>query len=279
MKKAFIRQIIQFATIWSIIALAPAGRAFLFFPNMPDKWFYLYLWILGIVMSPLVITWFNFLQRKKQGWFMITLIQFGFAVIISIAFHFATFIPEGTMKRRISSEEFEKMNNVNRFSFSFFSGSTYSVFTSFMMLSALGLLIVYNEQLRRRKLSESELRETLMRMQIKALQSELQPHFIFNTLHTASSVMETDVERAQQLIERFSFLLRTYLELIDRNFYTVQEEIDFLQEYIEVLQYRYNGMIKLSLSINENCLQQRVPVVLLQPIIENSVKHGWQDRQ
>ena len=278
LNRAFGRSWFQFSLIWTIIAAAPIGRAFLFFPNFPDNWFYVYLWIIGLALCPLILLWVRYLQRKKQGWFSIIFIQFLIAVALAMAFHWATFQPPGMMRKRTSTEELEQMSDAKRFAFTFFSGSTYSVFTSVMMLSALGLLIVYNEQLRERKIQESALRENLAQTQLKVLQSELHPHFVFNTLHTVSSLMETNIEKAQKLIERLSMLLRTYLEVIDRHYYTLQEELEFIQEYVDVIQFRHTHPIKLTYNVPPALLTHPVPVLLLQPIIENSVKHGWIDR-
>jgi LytS/YehU family sensor histidine kinase len=254
------------------------GRASLFNSHPHEKWFHLVLLIIGVILCPILIGWFNYLQKKKQSWFTIALVQFIIAITLSAGFQWATYVPEGTYKMRKGPEEFQAMSEVKKVSFVLFSGSTYSIFTSFMMLSALGLLIVNNEQIKQRKLQESALRENLMRMHIKALQSELQPHFIFNTLHSASSLMETDIEKAQQLIERLAFLLRSYLEIINRQFYGLDEELNFLKEYIEVQQLRHNGTIRMDVQVDTACLSFSIPVILLQPIIENSIKHGWTDR-
>ena len=279
MNRAFGRSWLQFSVIWTIIAGAPIGRAFLFFPHLPDNWFYVYLWIIGILLCPIILLWVKFLQHKKQGWFGIVVIQFIIAVFLSVGFQWATFTPLGTLRKRTSTAELEQMSDIRRFAFTFFSGSTYSVFTSFMMLSALGLLIVYNEQLREKKINESALRANLAQIQLKVLQSELHPHFVFNTLHTVSSLMESDIRSAQKLIERLSMLLRTYLDVIDRHFYTLQEELEFIEEYIRVIQFRHSQSIQLKCEVESPLRSQPVPVLLLQPLVENSIKHGWVNRK
>jgi len=279
MKRTFTRQWLQLSIIWIVIALVPIGRVYLVDPFPMQVWFYLIILVFGLLLCPLLVWWFSWLQRKKQTWIRIILIQFVLSVLLSLWFYKVVDERPGLMKRRTSKVELQQMQPEKKFSFYLFSGNSYYIFTSLMMLSGLGLLIGYNEQLRARKTREAELEISLVRSQVKALQSELQPHFLFNTLHAASSLMETDVAKAQELIERLSFLLRSYLDIIDREFYSLQEELDFIDEYIAIQQLRHNGSIVTTIDIPQDCKQLQVPVVLLQPILENSVKHGWVDRK
>jgi len=279
MNRTFTRQWLQLSAIWMAIALVPIGRTFLVDPFASQAWFHVIVLVFGLLLCPLLVLWFAFLQRKKQSWLRIMLIQFILSILLSLWFYYAIDENFGIMKKRTSSIELEQMQPEKKFSFYLFAGSSYSIFASMMMLSGLGLLIGYNEQLRQRKTRETELEINLVRSQVKALQSELQPHFLFNTLHAASSLMEVDVVKAQQLIERLSFLLRNYLDIIDREFYSLGEELAFIDEYIEIQKLRHNGSIKTEIDIPPDCKQLQVPVVLLQPILENSVKHGWVDRK
>ncbi|MES2330410.1 MAG: histidine kinase [Bacteroidota bacterium] len=278
MNRIFARKWIQLSAIWVIIALVPVGRVFLFDPFFIQASFYIVILCCGLLLIPLLIYWISYLQRKKLGWITIFFILFFFSILLSFLFYYVTGESYTGMKMRVNPGQLQAMPPVKRISFYLFSGSSYTVFTSLVMLSGLALLIEYNEQLRERKNSETELRLRLLMSQVKALQSELQPHFLFNTLHAASSLMETDTGKAQQLIEKLSFLLRSYLEIINRQFYSFAEEIEFLKEYIEVQELRHNGKIVLDLQVPQDCMQYQVPVILLQPIIENSVKHAWTDR-
>jgi hypothetical protein len=279
MDNTFIRQWVQLSVTWTAIALVPLGRVFLVDPFFSQAWFYVIVLAGGLLLCPLLVIWFTFLQNKKQSWLKIIIVQFAFAVLLSLWYYYAVDENGTVQKKRTSSIELKQMTTEKKFNFYLFGGSSYSIFASFMLLSGLGLLISYNEQLRQRKNKEAELKLTLVRSQVKALQSELQPHFLFNTLHAASSLMEVDVAKAQQLIERLSFLLRNYLDIIGREFYTLEEELAFIEEYIEIQKLRHNGSIRTDMGIPDECMQLKVPVVLLQPILENSVKHGWVNRK
>jgi two-component system LytT family sensor kinase len=234
MNRTFTRKWMQLSAIWIIVALVPVGRIYLFDSLFIQAWFYVVILFLGLLLSPLLILWIGYLQQKKIGWSLTVLIQVFFSILLSLLFYFTTAESSTRMKMRVSSEQLKQLPAMEQMSFHLFSGNSYAIFTSLMMLCGFALLIEYNEQLRNKTNSETELRLRLLTSQVKALQSELQPHFLFNTLHAASSLMETDTGKAQQLIERLSFLLRSYLDIINRQFYPFSEEIEFLHEYIEV---------------------------------------------
>lgn len=278
MRKIFIRQWIQLSLIWIIIALVPIGRVYLN-SGPTDTGFYLLILFLGLLLIPLLIFWIKLLQKKKQGWIKIIVIQLLLSVATALLFRYKSDEGSTAMKTKINFREFQQMPVIKKTGFVLFSGNSYTIFTSLMMLSGLALLIEYNEQLRQKKNKENELKINLAISQIKILQSELQPHFIFNTLHSASSLMEFDVNKAQQLIEQFSVLLRNYLSIINRQFYSFEEEIFFLREYINIQELRHNGKIDVDFKIPPACLTLEIPVILLQPVIENSIKHGWIDRK
>ncbi len=276
MQKIFTRQVLQLSFIWTLVALVPAGRAYLFLPW--QVWFDVLILVAGLLFCPLLVLWIRFLWRKRQSWVVLVLIQLGVSVAAGITAHFAT-EESYPLKRRINPTELSQLPGLKKITAFVFTGNSYTVFTSFMILCSLALLLEYNEQIKQRKNKEAELKVSLVVSQIKALQSELQPHFIFNTLNSASSLMEFDIDKAQQLLERFSFLMRNYLDIINQQFYTLADEVNFLNQYIQIQQLRHNGEIIMDIDVTENCLQIKVPVILLQPLIENSIKHGWLDRK
>ncbi len=276
MNKPFYRQWMQLSLIWVLIALVPVGRAYL---NLTyDASFYIIILIAGLIIIPFLILWLKLLQAKKVSWAVIVIIQLALAILPALAFHYYSDEGLTKMKMRISMQQLQQMSATQQTTFHLLSGNSYTVFSSLMLLSGFALLIEYNEQLRQKRTKESQLQVNLAKSQVKALQSELQPHFIFNTLHSVSSLMQFDKDRAERLIEGFSILLRNYLDIISETFYTLEEEVFFLREYIEVQKLRHGGNIELDMNIPPACLHIEVPVVLLQPVIENSIKHGWTNR-
>ena len=118
-------------------------------------------------------------------------------------------------------------------------------------------------------------RETsLARAQLQAIQTQLHPHFLFNTLNAVSELVHEDADRAEKTIAQLSDLLRVSLQSDAAQETTFKEELDFLRKYIEIQQTLLQERLTVSWNIEPETLDARVPNLLLQPLIENSIRHG-----
>lgn len=156
MSKSFTRQWLQLSAIWVLIAFVPIGRLYLNDQLALNVGFYLVIVIIGLILTPLFILWLSYLQRRNLTWFAIILIQLSISVLLSLSFYYAVKEHPGIVKSRTSASELASMDVIDQIRFYFFSGNSYSIFASLMMLSGLGLLIVYSGQLRQRKLRHEE---------------------------------------------------------------------------------------------------------------------------
>ena len=102
----------------------------------------------------------------------------------------------------------------------------------------------------------------------------MQPHFLFNTLNTISALMHRDVEAADAMIARLSDLLRMSLQRVGVQEVTLKEELDFLSKYLEIEQTRFRDRLTVVFDIQADTLDALVPNLLLQPLVENAIKHG-----
>jgi LytS/YehU family sensor histidine kinase len=114
----------------------------------------------------------------------------------------------------------------------------------------------------------------LVEAQLSALQQQLQPHFLFNTLHAISALMHRDVEAADRTLMRLSDLLRMTLERLGRQESTLQAELEFLAKYLEIEQTRFADRLIVRYDVQPDTLDAHVPALLLQPLVENAIKHG-----
>lgn len=133
---------------------------------------------------------------------------------------------------------------------------------------------MYYQRYRDRELRNSVLEAQLARAQLQALKVQLHPHFLFNTLNSVSELMHEDVRVAERVITRLSDLLRMTLENIGTQEVTLRDELEFVKGYLEIEQTRFHDRLKVTYDIAPETLDARVPNLLLQPIVENAVRHG-----
>jgi LytS/YehU family sensor histidine kinase len=127
------------------------------------------------------------------------------------------------------------------------------------------------EQGRRLLASEATAREA----QLQALRYQLQPHFLFNTLNAISSlVVSKQPERATEMISKLAGLLRTTLSFPEAHLVTLREELAVAEEYLSIEKVRFGPRLVVSLSVALEAYEAQVPRFLLQPIVENSIRHG-----
>ncbi len=125
-----------------------------------------------------------------------------------------------------------------------------------------------------RSLAAAQLETRLAEAQLQALQRQLHPHFLFNTLHTISALMHRDTDAADAMLARLSDLLRLTLDRITVQEVTLREELEFIDKYLEIERTRYGDRLQVSMTIEPETLDALVPNLLLQPLVENAIRHG-----
>ncbi len=132
----------------------------------------------------------------------------------------------------------------------------------------------YYEKFVARTVRAAELEKRLAQAQLQALQMQLNPHFLFNTLHAISSLMHQDVEAADRMIAQLGELLRYTLESTDTQEVPLKQELDFLERYLEIEQARFGDRLTVRMTIAPDTLEANVPNLILQPLVENAIQHG-----
>ncbi|MCJ8273238.1 MAG: histidine kinase, partial [Psychrosphaera sp.] len=120
----------------------------------------------------------------------------------------------------------------------------------------------------------SKLNEQLSDAELNALKMQLHPHFFFNTLNSISSLMDIDIDKAQHVIAKLGQLMRTMLDSGKRQFIPLRTEIDYINDYLVIEGARFSDRLDARFDISENSLNAKIPNLLLQPLVENSIKHG-----
>jgi two-component system LytT family sensor kinase len=132
----------------------------------------------------------------------------------------------------------------------------------------------YYRESQQRALETAQLQTKLVEAQLQALQSQLHPHFLFNTLHAISALMHRDVNAADRMLVQLSDLLRMTLNSVARPEVQLHEEMDFLAKYLQIEQVRLGERLTVEFDVDVNVLDAVVPALLLQPLVENAIKHG-----
>jgi signal transduction histidine kinase len=155
-----------------------------------------------------------------------------------------------------------------------FKGSLFWDLWMYFAIVALTYAAFYYAESRKRQLQEVRLQAQLSQAQLQLLKAQLQPHFIFNTLHAISTLMSRDVPGARRMIVRLSELLRMAMQRIEAHELTLKEELEFVRNYLEIEQIRFQDRLTIQFEISPEVLDAMVPALLLQPLVENAVRHG-----
>lgn len=110
-------------------------------------------------------------------------------------------------------------------------------------------------------------------MELKALQAQINPHFLFNTINTIASLIRTDPPRARELLREFAAFYRRTLEM-DDDLITLGQELGYVQSYFKLEEARFGARVQLSIEVDKDHENLLVPAFVLQPLVENSIQHG-----
>jgi signal transduction histidine kinase len=137
---------------------------------------------------------------------------------------------------------------------------------------------MFYRRYRQRDEEAAALSDRLARAELMALKSQLHPHFLFNALNTISALMHRDVKAADRMLVRLSELLRGALDHTGDQEVSLQDELNFLASYLEIEKTRLADRLTVEVDVPSNVLDARVPHMILQPLVENAIRHGISPR-
>ena len=149
---------------------------------------------------------------------------------------------------------------------------------TYWTLFAIQQAMAFYAEKARRELEASKLATELAQSRLQALKSQLQPHFLFNTLHAIATLLDEDTLSAEDMLLRLSDLLRAFLEDYDGQEISLRRELVLLDLYLGIQRMRFKDRLTTQIYISPDTLHCAVPSLILQPIVENAIRHGIGER-
>jgi signal transduction histidine kinase len=264
---------------WALFSFLNANQVYfemLHRPGMHHSWWLIVFWQLAVwwvwgCLTPLILG----LGRRVTGggatWFRGLLIHLPFSLLLPAA-HVAasTYI-------RMLIQPFDVWSDTRPF-LQQYSGELRSLFLFdffvYWAVLGVGYAFDYRERYRERESAASELKAQLAQAKLEALKMQLHPHFLFNTLHSISALLHRDPDAADRMIARLGDFLRLTLENSGAQEVSLQKELDFLTCYLEIERVRFQDRLTTSVEVEPAALDAFVPNLILQPIVENAIRHG-----
>lgn len=145
---------------------------------------------------------------------------------------------------------------------------------TFWVLFVIQQALQYHQEKTRRELEASRLGTELAQSRLQVLRTQLQPHFLFNTMHAIATLLHEDAPSAEDMLLRLSDLLRAFLEDCEGQEVTLEQELVLLDLYLGIQRIRFKDRLSTRIYIAPETLQCAVPSLILQPIVENAIQHG-----
>ena len=159
--------------------------------------------------------------------------------------------------------------------FSHFYGGLLSAIVLYVAILAVGHVLESRARLARQQMETARLNELLSKAQLNALRRQIEPHFLFNSLNSISGLIrDQQNESAVTMIARLSEFLRRVIEDSNRQLVPLAEEMEFSEKYLAIQKIRFAERLRLNVDVPDDLLSAQVPSLVLQPMVENAVKHG-----
>ncbi len=131
----------------------------------------------------------------------------------------------------------------------------------------------YNDNLEQQKI-QSQLRELSLKNELSALKSQLNPHFLYNVFNTINASVPKELENTRKMIATLADMFRYQLQASQSDFVSIRDEINFVNQYLELEKARFENRLQIKINIDESILNEKIPPMIIQPLVENAVKHG-----
>lgn len=271
------RRVLQWALIlagWTLIVVTFSVQAYVFAVarGRPDSFWHEFLvastdWYIWAALTPLVLFFCRRFRIASDNWIPAVLLHLIAGVLIS-------FLQLAIQVRLNYIVNPGYKMTYWRVLYFFATFKLHMNLLTYWVIVALNHGIYYYEQSRARELAWSRMEADLANAQLQVLNMQLHPHFLFNTLNSISTLISEDPQAARQMVLKLSDLLRASLNKIDQPAVPLHQELELLECYISIEQTRFKDRLAIEQEIDSTALACEVPTMILQPLVENAVRHG-----
>lgn len=226
-----------------------------------------FIW--GAIFSPVVFALCRRFMIEKRNWVRMVPAHLLFSIVIAccnalLRLPLHSFVYPNEPPHTSSSQVFRN----------YFFANAYDDMWMYWVVAGISFGLMYYQKYKEREVSAIHLESQLTRARLDMLKMQLQPHFLFNTLHSISALMRRDVDAAERVITQLSDLLRITLDSAGQQEISLEQELEFLDRYLEIEKTRFQDRLTVEYYIDNDCLDASVPNMILQPLVENAVRHG-----
>jgi sensor histidine kinase YesM len=223
----------------------------------------------NIIMALLLLAvWFpvtlNAWENRRWDFYLVAHIFLGlFVIAISVAF-------SGLIVWVCAGDILNYMHYVQRENGILFAYNC----IYYLVVVLVYYLCIFMRQVSEKKANEKRLKELIKDNELNFLKSQINPHFLFNSLNSLNSLMMRDVERAQTMLLALSDYLRHTVMASNNPYFTLRQEIENVERYLSIEKLRFGNKLEKHIDIEPECMKAKMLSMLLQPLFENAVKHG-----
>ena len=273
-----MQRILIFSAGWILLAFIFSGLYYFF--NLlravqePYEWRYVFLWQVIIyswaILSPLIVSFAKRFRFEQRNWWRVLPAHMTAAVVF-VLLHTIIYV---IFREIVDPARVAEMGGFLAYTSSQLTRNWFVNLPMYCLLLSCIYMVDFYRRFRAEQLKSSELKAALANSQLNALKMQIHPHFLFNTLNSISALVHKDAEAADEMLTRLGDFLRMTLESSGDHEVSLKQEMDFVRHYLEIESVRFHDRLVVKMNIDPETLPARVPNLILQPIVENAIKHG-----
>ncbi len=235
--------------------------------NLAFSFRVLIILVLGLLLTH-IMRWVVLKLNVLQKTFERQVIYF-FAITIGFSLLFAVCMQSLYSSMNLLQEREKTFSFVSRL-----FGTGFNAFVVLLVWNLIYFIYHYVERVRKQQLDALQMQSLVKELELKTIKSHINPHFIFNSLNSIRALIDENPSRARTAITELSNILRNSMQAEKEKTVSFEKELNIVKDYLALEQMRFEERLQIDFDIDENTLEQPVPPMMLQTLVENAIKHG-----